>query len=764
MALILADRVKDTTTTAGTGTITLSGTAPTGFQNFSVIGNGNTTYYTIAGQGTSEWEVGIGTYTSSGTTLSRTTVLASSNAGSLVVFSAGTKDVFVTYPAERSVNLSSAALTSGRVPYATTDGLLVDASTLTFNGTGMGIGTSPNTATKLNIAGSLTGATAGYGVLIQPTVQPDVTTNVYLSRSQMSTAANGGTPYTIAASYDYIATQGTFNADSTVTTQSGFGVASALTGATNNYGFLGSIASGTGRYNLYMNGTADNYLAGTLGIGTTTLGGGYALRVTKTFSADNGSGVFSTAIGSSSTPTGLYSMRSSVSTATNSGTPYTVGAVYSYYASQGTFDVDSTVTTQHGYYVSASLTGATNNYGFIGQLASGTGRWNMYMGGTAQNYIAGNVGIGATTPVTKLEIAGSNNSTWSATTTSISGTTMTIAGTVTGTIAIGDLVFGTGVQPYTRITAGSALSWTVSVYQTVASATLVGGATYGDTLIRITETDTSVAAGQPTGGLQFYTSDTSTPTAGVGAYVAAISEAVTPDTSLVFGTRDNAGGGIDANERMRIDSSGNVGIGTSNIPSNKDTVTPKFIVNGAGVAGSMQVVRNTTVGAGGGILELTATRGSDVNSYTILQSGDGVGSVIFGGADGTQFVAAASISCQVDATPGANDMPGRLIFNTTTDGASAVTERMRITSAGGVSFGATGTAYGTSGQVLTSAGDAPPTWATPTTPSTPILINTTTVSSNYTISTGTNGLSVGPMTVASGVAVTVATGQRWLVL
>ena len=102
MALVLADRVKETTTTAGTGTVTLLG-ASTGYQSFSVVGNGNTTYYTIAGQGTSEWEVGVGTYTLSGTTLARTTVLASSNSGSLVNFSAGTKDVFVTYPAGRSV-------------------------------------------------------------------------------------------------------------------------------------------------------------------------------------------------------------------------------------------------------------------------------------------------------------------------------------------------------------------------------------------------------------------------------------------------------------------------------------------------------------------------------------------------------------------------------------------------------------------------------------------------------------------------------------
>jgi hypothetical protein len=103
MALVLKDRVKETTAVTGTGTATLLGAA-TGYQSFSAIGNGNTTYYVIAGQGTSEWEVGLGTYTLSGTTLARTTVLASSNAGSLVNFSAGTKDVFCDYPAARSVN------------------------------------------------------------------------------------------------------------------------------------------------------------------------------------------------------------------------------------------------------------------------------------------------------------------------------------------------------------------------------------------------------------------------------------------------------------------------------------------------------------------------------------------------------------------------------------------------------------------------------------------------------------------------------------
>ena len=99
MALVIADRVRETSTTTGTGTLTLAG-AVSGFQTFSTaIGNTNTCYYTIVNG--SEWEVGLGTVAAG--TLARTTVLKSSNAGSAVNFSAGTKDVFATYPADKSV-------------------------------------------------------------------------------------------------------------------------------------------------------------------------------------------------------------------------------------------------------------------------------------------------------------------------------------------------------------------------------------------------------------------------------------------------------------------------------------------------------------------------------------------------------------------------------------------------------------------------------------------------------------------------------------
>jgi hypothetical protein len=99
MALVIKDRVKETTTTTGTGAYTLAG-AEQGYQAFSVIGDGNTTYYTCTDN--TEWEVGIGTYTASGTTLARTTILASSNSDAAVNWAAGEKFIFVTQPASKA--------------------------------------------------------------------------------------------------------------------------------------------------------------------------------------------------------------------------------------------------------------------------------------------------------------------------------------------------------------------------------------------------------------------------------------------------------------------------------------------------------------------------------------------------------------------------------------------------------------------------------------------------------------------------------------
>ena len=132
MAFILADRVKESASAPGTGTVTLLGAA-TGYQSFSAgIGASNTTYYTIADQTGSNWEVGYGIVGAGGTTLARTTVLASSNSGSLVNFSSGTQDVWCDYPAKKAAIQDS--LGTVTVPQYASNSTTSTTPTLSFNG------------------------------------------------------------------------------------------------------------------------------------------------------------------------------------------------------------------------------------------------------------------------------------------------------------------------------------------------------------------------------------------------------------------------------------------------------------------------------------------------------------------------------------------------------------------------------------------------------------------------------------------------------
>jgi hypothetical protein len=179
MALALFDRVQETTTTTGTGSVTLAGALP-GFQSFAVVGNGNTCYYTIVD--VSAWEVGIGTYSTSGPTLARTTILSNSNGNtSPITLVAGVKSVFLTYPAEKSVNLDASDNVS---PLGTVSSGVWQGSTV-------------------GVAYGGTGVTASSGA--NSVVLRDSNQNIAVNRVNQSntntTAAGGTTALTAASSY-----------------------------------------------------------------------------------------------------------------------------------------------------------------------------------------------------------------------------------------------------------------------------------------------------------------------------------------------------------------------------------------------------------------------------------------------------------------------------------------------------------------------------------------------------------------------------------
>ena len=464
MALVVKDRVKETTATTGTGTITLAG-ASAGFQSFAAIGNANTTYYAIVDATSGAWEVGLGTYTASGTTLSRTTVLESSNANALVNFGVGVKDVFCTYPADKSV--------------------LLDENNALFPANDLPAVISVNTSTN---ALRITQTGTGNALLVEDSANPDATPFVVdalgnvLSGKTTAQAIGSATPQvqlhstTASSTWDSYAN---FNW-SAGTQAAGVSLAKSRSGVIGTYGSVASgdaigdinffaddgtafvtaaritaAVDGTPGTNdmpgrLIFSTTADGASsptermrigsAGDVGIGTTAIGGNSRLRTlsnqsnlaltyniiygdgTHTLTADNAASF--NAVGSLanldqngfngtiSLPSGGnlkgFNTRSYVTGA--SGTVTSAVGTYSDVRNTGAGTLTNavgfqaifansgggTLTNTYGVYIGASTAG-TNNYGFYSNIASGTGRWNFYANGTANNYFAGQVQLAAGT-------------------------------------------------------------------------------------------------------------------------------------------------------------------------------------------------------------------------------------------------------------------------------------------------------------------------------------------------------------------------------
>jgi hypothetical protein len=448
MALILKDKVQETSTSYTTGSFTLAG-AITGFQSFSAIGNGNTTYYS-AFDSSGNWEVGLGTYSSS--TLSRTTILSSSNSGSVVTFS-GTVNVFCTYPSSKA--------------------LYIDGDT--FN--------APNSVISVNNSTDalrITQVGSGGALLIEDSANPDSTPfmidasgkikNGYLTDWSGITAPRLGIDSTSAGAFG--------------TTIYGYNSAapiiSSIVGGGTTFGSNTAVASGQslGRYRFYgTDGTAPIHgasiealvdatpstnsmptrlifkttasgssspdermridSAGQVGIGATP-SAGRNLTVSKNITGAVGSyaQINAGAVQSDVTTAAFYFASYANTQSTNFAlgqiTHYTTGGVSTFQ----NVTAGGSVGSQYGFAIDSSLTGATNNYGFYGNIAAGTGRYNLIMQGTADNYMAGALGIG-TFSLTGYSLRVNKN---------LTGATTSIAIDVSPTIQSDVTASGTGFR------------------------------------------------------------------------------------------------------------------------------------------------------------------------------------------------------------------------------------------------------------------------------------------------------------------------------
>jgi hypothetical protein len=455
----------------------------------------------------------------------------------------------------------------------TDDGSLISLGSNTNISSGsLGIGTSSLTGFNLRISKNITGAVSSFGIQVNGTVQSDVTTAAYYNQARPTTAASA---FTLTSAYSYAASVVTIGSGSAITNLYGFAVEAAHIGGTNNYGFFSNLAAATNTWNLYMQGTANNYLAGSLGIGSTSLAG-KSLTISKNITgAASSYGIINDGEIQSDVTANAYYNRTIAST---------VGSLpnlYHNFASQGTFG--STVATQHGFHAASSLIGATNNYGFYGNIPSGTGRWNLFMAGTAANYLAGDTGIGVSQnyvssgPILTTTLTNGGSGYVDGTYTDLASSNPTSSGTgalFTVIVSGGIVTSATLTWAGTSYKVGDALTIPNNLLGGIGSGLVITVATVDSSQLTIVNpnggditlfrNDTSTTVGENLGTIKWGNNDLSSKASGLQAEIGAFGAGSAGGAYLSFFTR-SATAGTSLVEAMRIGSEGGVGIGATTL-------------------------------------------------------------------------------------------------------------------------------------------------------------------------------------------------------
>jgi len=714
MALVLADRVKETSTTAGTGTLTLNG-ASVGFQSFAAVGNGNTTYYAISDAATGQWEVGIGTYTSTGTTLSRDTVLSSSAGGGLVTFGAGSKDVFVTYPSSKGVWLDSA-------------GKFVQTAFTNLSATGTAtIGTATLTAGTVATAPTAVSdiANKAYVDLMSSTslsIHAPVRLESPITTGNLTaTYVNGGTTPTWT----------TITGGTTLTTGAAHGLNPndvIVFGSTTN-----GITAGTA-YFVYSTPSATDITLSLNYNGSeiTTLTNGTGLTITSL--ANSGIGATLTNAGTKAaltidgklTVVGnrvlIYSQTNAfengIYTVTTVGTPDPGGTnwVLTRATDSDTYAPNSTVALGQGdyFFVQEGDTGAGESYVMTtaGTIVFGTTGLTFTQFGASQVYSAG---------------------------TGLTLTNTTFSITPVGTAS----VYGSASQ--------------VPVITTNASGQVSS----------VTNTNIAITGSQVSGNITGQAGSVANAlTAGTyltsgGTYNGSVARTFTVDATSVN----------TASKVVARDVSGNFAAGTITAALTGNATTATTATNVAGGAAN-RIVYNTAASTTGYAVAPTVAstllnwNGSAFTwvsaataiGYTPVQQGGGTG-------QGTNKLyigwLGSNLGLQVDSTNFSSTWPISITGTAAKIAGGIASQIPYQTGVGTTGF----IPNGTSGQFLQSNGTSVPTWvAAPGAQAGGVIYeNSLVISSNYTLTTAKNGMSVGPITINSGVSVTVPSGQRWLV-